>query len=111
MDQATQTTKQRVLEALSESQGTQAGTNRAQPVPVDRLAIQTNQEPDTLRSLLKEMVKEGYVQKIGQDSFRYSPTKFPQEGESFRGKVVGQSFHGGIIVNDDQGGSWRIEPA
>jgi predicted transcriptional regulator len=108
MDQATQqTTKQRALEVLSQTN--QEG--RAWPIPVDRLANQVGTDTDNLRSLLKEMVKEGYVQKIGQDSYRYTPTKFPQEGESFQGKVVGQSFHGGIIVNDDQGGSWRIEPA
>lgn len=98
----TATEKSRVLETLAQHQ--------QRPVAIEELSSWTGMEQEDLQGIMEEMSKEGTIQRLGNNHYRYSPTPLPKEGASFSGKVTGSSFRGGAIVRDQNGTSWLVEP-
>jgi hypothetical protein len=94
-------TKERILETLEQ---------HTRPVDLEALSSKTNTSVEQLKGYMGELATIGAVQRIGRNHYRYAGAPLPKEGESFKGEVTGTSFKGGVILRDENGTSWRIEP-
>lgn len=84
--------------------------HQTRPLALEEIASSTGMSVDQLRGEMGVLAKDGVVQRLFNDHYRYSPIPLPQKGQTFSGEVTGTSYKGGTIVRDAAGSSWRVEP-